>query len=126
MVTSSKRIAALAAVGALALAGFAASAQAASGTTLKLSASSSALKFSVTKLSVAKPGKVTIVMSNPSTTSHDIALKGNGLKKPVVGPIVGKGKTSTISTTVKKGTYTFYCSVPGHEQAGMKGTLTVK
>ena len=65
-------------------------------------------------------------MSNPSTTSHDIAISGNGLKKPVVGAIVGEGKTSTISTTVKKGTYTFYCSVPGHEQAGMKGTLTVK
>jgi uncharacterized cupredoxin-like copper-binding protein len=27
---------------------------------------------------------------------------------------------------VKAGTYTFFCSVPGHEQAGMKGTLTVK
>ncbi len=120
------RVAALTVVGALALAGLAASAQAASGTTLKLSASPSALKFSVTKLSVAKPGKVTIVMSNPSSISHSIALKGNGLKKPVVGPIVGKGKTSTISTTVKKGTYTFYCSVPGHAQAGMKGTLTVK
>ena len=126
MAISKSRVAALTAAGALVLAGLAASAQAASGGTLKLSASPSALKFSVTKLSVASPGKVTIVMSNPSSIPHDIALKGGGLKKPVVGKIVGKGKTSTISATLKKGTYTFYCSVPGHEQAGMKGTLTVK
>jgi plastocyanin len=92
-----------------------------SGTTLKLSANKTA--FNVTKLT-AKPGKVTLVMSNPSSISHDIALKGNGLK-PVVGKMVGKGKTSTITATVKKGSYEFYCSVPGHEAAGMKGTLTV-
>jgi uncharacterized cupredoxin-like copper-binding protein len=36
-----------------------------------------------------------------------------------------KGKRSVI-VKLKPGTYTFYCSVPGHEQAGMKGTLTVK
>ena len=54
------------------------------GTTLKLSANPTALKFNVTKLT-AKPGKVTLVMSNPSSISHDIALKGGGLKKPVVG-----------------------------------------
>ena len=126
MAISKSRVAALTAAGALALAGLAATGQAASGTTLKLSASPNALKFSVTKLSVAKPGKVTIVMSNPSSIPHDIALKGGGLKKAVVGKTVTKGGTSTISTTLKKGTYTFYCSVPGHEQAGMKGTLTVK
>ena len=32
----------------------------------------------------------------------------------------------TISADLKPGKETFYCSVPGHEQAGMKGTLTVK
>jgi plastocyanin len=94
-----------------------------SGTTLKLSANATALKFDVTRLT-AKPGRVTLVMSNPSSISHDIALKGNGLK-PVVGKIVGKGRTSTITATLKKGSYEFYCSVPGHEAAGMKGTLKV-
>lgn len=98
----------------------------ASGTTLKLSADKAALKFNVTKLTAAKPGKVTLVMSNPSFLQHNVALKGGGLKKPVLGKVVGKGKTSTITVTLKKGSYTFYCSVPGHEQAGMKGTLTVK
>ncbi len=121
------RLAALAALGAVVVAlSVAGTAQAASGTTLKLSASKTALKFNVTKLTVAKPGKVTLVMSNPSVISHNIALKGGGLKKPVVGKVVVQGKTSTISATLKKGTYTFYCSVSGHEQAGMKGTLTVK
>ena len=36
------------------------------------------------------------------------------------------GGTSTVTATLKPGTYTFYCSVDGHEAAGMKGTLTVK
>jgi uncharacterized cupredoxin-like copper-binding protein len=31
-----------------------------------------------------------------------------------------------VRATVKSGTYTFYCSVPGHEAGGMKGTLTVR
>jgi plastocyanin len=127
MGTRKSRLAALAAVGAMVVgASVAGTAQAASGTTLKLSASKTALKFNVTKLTAAKPGKVTLVMSNPSAIKHNVALKGGGLKKPVVGKVVGKGQTSTISATLKKGTYTFYCSVPGHEQAGMKGTLTVK
>ena len=36
------------------------------------------------------------------------------------------GGTKTLSLNLPAGTYTFYCSVPGHEQAGMKGTLTVR
>ena len=114
--------AAVMAIGAGGAAGAAAGATA--GTTLHLSASKTALAFNVKTLK-AKPGKVTLVMTNPSSMSHDVALKGGGLKAPVVGKIVGKGGTSTVSATLKKGTYEFYCSVPGHEQAGMKGTLTV-
>jgi uncharacterized cupredoxin-like copper-binding protein len=39
--------------------------------------------------------------------------------------VTPKGTVQT-KTTLKPGKYTFFCSVPGHEQAGMKGTLTVK
>ena len=35
------------------------------------------------------------------------------------------GGSDTLTVKLKPGTYTFYCPVPGHEQAGMKGTLTV-
>jgi plastocyanin len=81
------------------------------------------LKFLASKAS-ATAGKVTIKMLNKSSVSHDIAIQGNGVQQ--VGPIVANGKTSTVSASLKPGTYTFYCSVPGHEAAGMKGTLTVK
>jgi uncharacterized cupredoxin-like copper-binding protein/mono/diheme cytochrome c family protein len=69
----------------------------------------------------AKAGKVTIESQNDSSVPHDIALKG-GPK----GEVVQGGKTSTLTANLKPGKQTFYCSVPGHEQAGMKGTLTIK
>ena len=92
------------------------------GETLKLAADKSALKFDKTSLT-AKAGKVTLEMANPSQLPHAVAIKGNGVD--VDGKTVGNGETSTASTDLKPGTYTFYCPVPGHEAAGMKGTLTV-
>jgi uncharacterized cupredoxin-like copper-binding protein len=84
---------------------------------------SGALKFNVESLT-ATAGKVTLVMNNPSQLSHSIAIQGAGLN--AAGPVVGPSGTSTVSATLKPGTYTFYCTVPGHRAAGMFGTLTVK
>ena len=94
-------------------------------TTKKLSANPQGqLKYNVTKLA-ATPGKVTLVMSNPSSVPHNVAIKGKGITT-VKGKVVGKGGTSKATRNLKKGTYTFFCSVPGHERGGMKGRLTVK
>ena len=92
------------------------------GETLKLAADKSALKFDKSSLT-AKAGKVTLQMENPSGVPHAVAIKGNGVD--VDGKTIGNGETSTASADLKPGTYTFYCPVPGHEAAGMKGTLTV-
>ena len=73
------------------------------------------------KSAEAKAGKVTIESQNDASVPHNIALKGGP-----EGEIVQGGKTSTITANLKPGKQTFYCSVPGHEQAGMTGTLTVK
>jgi uncharacterized cupredoxin-like copper-binding protein len=92
-------------------------------TTLHLQADpSGALRFDKTTLS-ASAGNVTIVMANPSPLRHDVAIQGNGVD--VTGAVVSKGGTSTVSATLKPGTYTFLCTVDGHADAGMKGTLTV-
>ena len=93
-------------------------------TTLKLStASGMSLKFSTSNLT-AKAGTVTIVLKNKGMMPHNVAIKGHGIN--VKGKVVGHGGSSTVKAKLKRGRYTFYCSVPGHEQAGMKGTLTVK
>ena len=74
----------------------------------------------------AAPGKVTLRMRNPSALrlQHSISIRGNGVSKK--GAVVSPGGTSVVSARLKKGTYTFYCHVRGHEAAGMKGTLRVR
>jgi uncharacterized cupredoxin-like copper-binding protein len=97
-----------------------------SGTTLKLQASpSGALKFSRKKLTT-KRGKVTVVMTNPSSSGlkHAIEVSGHGIEKD--GKTVGPGHKSTVTVNLKKGTYVFYCPVDGHKAAGMRGTIVVK
>jgi plastocyanin len=81
------------------------------------------LKF-LASSATATTGKVTLRMKNASSVPHDIAITGGGVSQ--VGPIVSGGGTSTVTATLPPGTYTFYCSVDGHEAAGMKGTITVK
>jgi plastocyanin len=72
----------------------------------------------------APPGGLTIRSPNESPTEHNIALEGGGVNEE--GPVVGEGDVSEIDVDVQAGEYTFYCSVPGHREAGMEGTLTVE
>jgi uncharacterized cupredoxin-like copper-binding protein len=39
---------------------------------------------------------------------------------------VQNGGVSQFKADFTAGSYTYYCSVPGHRQAGMQGKLTVK
>ena len=55
---------------------------------------------------------------------HDVAIEQNG-KQIAVSQLIASGKTS-VSADLAPGTYTFLCTVPGHAEAGMEGTLTVK
>ena len=93
------------------------------GTTLQLEASPTALEFDTTNLE-AKAGKVTIDFTNPAPLEHNVVIEQNGKELAGFEPIA-EGKASE-SANLKPGTYTFFCSVPGHREAGMEGTLTVK
>jgi uncharacterized cupredoxin-like copper-binding protein len=96
------------------------------GQKLSLRASASgALKFNKKKLS-AKPGKATIVMTNPSGSGlqHGVEVEGKGIEKR--SKVVGPGKTTRVTVRLKAGRYDFYCPVDGHKSAGMRGTIVVK
>jgi plastocyanin len=73
----------------------------------------------------AKAGKVTITMANMSPVGHNITIQ-QGKSGSVLGATpTFQGGTKSVSVNLKAGTYTFYCSVPGHRAGGMVGTLTV-
>jgi plastocyanin len=82
-----------------------------------------ALAFDKTELE-APAGTVIIHFTNDSDVPHDASVKDNGVD--VKGETFqGGGTKDTVLENIEPGTYTFYCAVPGHEQAGMKGTLTI-
>jgi plastocyanin len=82
------------------------------------------LKFTTSSLT-AKPGKATIEFENKASLEHNLTIASPS------GSVVGAtptfaGGTKTLTVTLAAGTYKFYCSVPGHRQGGMEGTLVVK
>jgi plastocyanin len=90
---------------------------------LKLTADpGGALKFDKTSLST-KPGKVTIVLDNPSDLPHAIEVEGKGVEEE--GKTVGKGGVSKVTVDLKPGDYEYYCPVDDHKGGGMEGTLKV-
>jgi plastocyanin len=94
--------------------------------TLKLtSPADGGLTFDPSKLD-AKPGQVTLSYSDPSPVGHSVAIADSSNQELDAGDIVTQGGTSTATADVSPGTYTYYCTVPGHREAGMEGTLTVK
>lgn len=92
-------------------------------TSLKLTANPSGqLSFDTRQLS-AKAGSVTITMANMSPLEHNVSVAQGSTVLGTTPTFIGGSRTLTLN--LKPGSYTFYCSVPGHRQAGMEGTLTV-
>ncbi len=73
----------------------------------------------------AKAGNVTIDFDNKQGLSHDVKVEDSSGKELGGTDLVSSG-TATATVDLQPGTYTFFCSVPGHREAGMEGTLTVK
>jgi plastocyanin len=96
---------------------------ASASTKLKLAANPAGQLAYDTKQLSAKAGTVTIEMANMSPIEHDVAVS-EGSKILGQTPVFAGGSKS-VTLKLKAGTYTFFCTVPGHRQAGMEGTLTV-
>lgn len=95
-----------------------------SGGTIKIAADPNALAFQETKIS-APAGQDTIELENPSSTGHNVEIQDSSGEDIAETDTITNGKTSTTAD-LQAGTYTFYCAVPGHREAGMEGTITVK
>jgi plastocyanin len=93
------------------------------GGTLQLAASPTDLAFDKTELS-SEPGEVTIDFENPATLEHNVAIEKDG-EALAESETISQGKT-TVTADLAPGTYTFLCTIPGHAEAGMEGTLTVR
>ncbi|HEV2998045.1 MAG TPA: plastocyanin/azurin family copper-binding protein [Solirubrobacteraceae bacterium] len=95
-----------------------------SSTRLALAADpSGALSYTAKRLDT-KAGRVGIVLTNASPVPHNLTVATAG------GTVLGatptfQGGSQTLTLGLRPGKYVFYCSVPGHRQAGMEGTLTI-
>ena len=68
---------------------------------------------------------MTVDFNNPQALTHDVAIENSSGEEVGKTELIAEGSDST-TVNLKPGTYTFYCTVPGHREAGMEGTLTVK
>jgi plastocyanin len=95
------------------------------GSTVKLEADPNGQLTYTSDEATAKAGEVMIDFNNPQSLPHDVAIEDSS------GDTLGQtdvisDSSATTTVDLKPGTYTYYCTVPGHRDAGMEGTLTVK
>jgi nitrite reductase (NO-forming) len=94
---------------------------AASSLPTNISITASEFKFSPTNIQVPVGQKVTLTLQNTGVVEHDVTVSSAGFSLQARA-----GQTTTGDFTFDKpGVFDFFCSIPGHKDAGMKGTLTV-
>ena len=72
----------------------------------------------------APAGNVAVAFTNDAPVGHDVVFEQDGSE--VARSSVLTGGSETVGFKAKPGEYTYFCSLPGHREAGMEGTLTVK
>ena len=91
-------------------------------TAIEIPAAVEGLAYQETEVS-APAGQVNLIMPNPSPLPHNIAVEE---PEEAVGEVVQEGGVSEITVDFPAGEYEYFCTVPGHREAGMVGTLTVE
>ena len=73
----------------------------------------------------ATAGTVTLAVSNAGPTVHNVAIRDASGKVLATTKDLKAGESATITAELAAGSYTTFCSLPGHESLGTKGTLVV-
>ena len=89
-----------------------------------IAVSETEFKITVPPAKVAA-GKVTFAVKNVGKIQHDLVVSGPGVKGAAKTPLINAGQSAKLTVTLGAGSYTLYCSVPGHRAAGMVAKLTV-
>lgn len=71
----------------------------------------------------APAGAVVFQITNTGRYTHALAIAGPGVSKKTA--MIKPGKTATLTVTLRSGSYSLWCPIPGHAAQGMKAALTV-
>lgn len=74
----------------------------------------------------AATGTVTFTLRNGGAIEHDFVVETPGGARVAEIPVIEPGQTLETTATLAAGTYTIYCSLPGHREAGMVATLSAR
>jgi plastocyanin len=83
------------------------------------------MRFDPTSTTVPVGQAIQFTLVNDGSLNHDFVLT-DGVAEPVKVEAAGKASASGSFTIVRPGTYTYVCAQPGHEAAGMKGTIVAR
>ena len=73
-----------------------------------------------------RAGEITFEIKNEGSIEHNFIIEDSGKKKVAEIAVIDAGKTDDVKATLRSGTYAFACTLPGHREAGMHGTLRVQ
>lgn len=96
--------------------------EAAAGETIEVSGIEFKLALSSTELSA---GSYELELTNDGSIGHNLVVSGPGVDKAST-PVIEAGESARLKVELKAGSYKLYCSVPGHEEAGMRVQVSVR
>ena len=70
------------------------------------------------------PGTYTFEVENKGRIPHNLTITGPGISKEATQDI-SAGSSASLTAKLERGSYDFYCSIPGHKQQGMDQKVTV-
>jgi plastocyanin len=83
------------------------------------------MRFDPATVTVPAGQPVQLTLKNDGALIHDFVLS-DGVAAPFKVEANGKASANATLTVLQPGTYTYVCAQPGHEAAGMKGTLVAR
>ena len=95
--------------------------EAASGSDTAVTVNAVDINFEPKQLSIAADTDVTITVVNKGVLQHDFNIEDTDYATD----LLNGGDSTDLTVNLPAGEYTYFCSVPGHREAGMEGKLTV-